>query len=309
MQPGDGVGIGGLEPAPQDGSEQMVVPVFGPGGVEGDEEEVRAIDLGEHRGGVGALEHGVAEGRRQSLEHRRVRHEVSDFRICRSQDIARRGSRRRCACHPRTPGRNARGSTCSLRTIAARQSPASQPSVRSVSPVDVAGGSRTFTSRKSASASVDEMLRSRALSSVSSPWARSRAIGRRGSWRLEITTWTAPGARSTNTPTVSAQAPLAAACQSSSTRTTGGQSESSSTRSGRPVSTIPLGPAASAMSERWPAGRGPPGAPRSRGPTTAPGRSPSDRARPRRRRRDRHPRPPTGRGASSSRTRPERRRA
>ena len=88
MQPGNGVGIGGLELAPQDVREEMVVPVFGPGRVEGDEEEVRALDLGEHRGGVGALEHDVAEGRRQSLEHRRVHHEVSDAGICRSQDIA-----------------------------------------------------------------------------------------------------------------------------------------------------------------------------------------------------------------------------
>ena len=66
VQPGNGVGIGGLELAPQDGREEMVVPVLGAGRVERDEEEVRALDLGEHRGGVGALEHGVAEGRRQS---------------------------------------------------------------------------------------------------------------------------------------------------------------------------------------------------------------------------------------------------
>ena len=44
--------------------------------------------LGEHRGGVGPLEHGVAERRRQSLEHRRVDHEVSDAGIYRCQDIA-----------------------------------------------------------------------------------------------------------------------------------------------------------------------------------------------------------------------------
>ncbi len=65
----------------------MVVPVFGPGHVERDEEKVRALDLGELRGGVGALEYGVAERRRQSLEHRRVRHEVSDSGICRRHDI------------------------------------------------------------------------------------------------------------------------------------------------------------------------------------------------------------------------------
>ena len=59
-----------------------------PGRVEWDEKEVRALDVGEHRGGVGALEDGVAQGRRQSLEHRRVRHEISDARLCRGQDVA-----------------------------------------------------------------------------------------------------------------------------------------------------------------------------------------------------------------------------
>ena len=75
-------------------------------------------------------------------------------------------------------------SACSLRTIAARQSPASQPSVRSVSLRTSRFVSRMSASRKSASASMDETLRSRALSSVRSPWARSRAMadwGRGGS--------------------------------------------------------------------------------------------------------------------------------
>ena len=88
MQPGDCAWIQGLELTIQDGGEEMVVPVFGPGCIERNEEEVRAFDLGEHEPRVGALEYGVAQRRGEPLEHRGVRHEISEVTACCGDNIS-----------------------------------------------------------------------------------------------------------------------------------------------------------------------------------------------------------------------------
>ena len=69
VEPRNCCGIGRFELSPQHLREELVVAVLGAGLVEPGEEEVQPRDLLEHRCGPRRLEDGVADIRRQGLEH------------------------------------------------------------------------------------------------------------------------------------------------------------------------------------------------------------------------------------------------
>ncbi len=159
----------------------------------------------------------------------------------------------RCRESPAKSSTKAWGSCSCWRRIDARLRPAAHPSVRSVRRAMSSGARSTFALCRSDAASTCDSCRSAARTSLSSPCARHRPTGRFGSERLESTIWTSEGACSTSRRMDSSQTVLRTRCQSSTTRTDGGASDSSSTSSGRTTLSTAAGPARSASSDAVPA--------------------------------------------------------
>ena len=238
---------------PEDVAEHLVeaVPLAVP--VEGDEEQVRALDLGEHRRGAVGLQHCVARGAGHLVEHGCAEQEEAHLLADRGEDVVRDVLEQ----VPGVAGEVEHEGVGILLVLQEdrRQArrPAAHPSVRSVRRATSSEARSAFALCRSEAASTCDSCRSVARTSLRSPCARHRPTGRFGSERLESTIWRSGGACSTSRRIDSSQTVLRTRCQSSTTRTDAGESESSSRSSGRTTLSTAAGPARSASSDVVPA--------------------------------------------------------
>jgi hypothetical protein len=84
-----GVGVGAAKLHAQQLAEEVVVAVPRATGVEGDEEEVRVLDVGQDARGVIGAEHCVAEGRGEAVEDRRPEQEPARLLVEAVEDLGR----------------------------------------------------------------------------------------------------------------------------------------------------------------------------------------------------------------------------
>ena len=87
VQPGNVVGLLGVQACSQDVGEQMVVPVPGALVVEGNEEEVVAVEVLQRPGAVGAPGDGISEGAGKPVQNGRVQQEVPDGSRLTGEDL------------------------------------------------------------------------------------------------------------------------------------------------------------------------------------------------------------------------------
>ena len=89
VQPRHGVRVDEGELALEHAREELVVAVDPARLVHRDEEEVRVLDLREHRRGPRGFEHPVAELGRERVQDRRAQHELAHHRLHRVEHVAR----------------------------------------------------------------------------------------------------------------------------------------------------------------------------------------------------------------------------
>ena len=212
---------------PEQLGQQAVVAVPLAPLVERRDEHVGPLDLGESRGRFRPVGQRVGERSADGVHDGRREHEVEGLRVERIEDLLHQVVEDVAVrCAERLDERTAVRSSAASRGRRGRARPASPRSARG-GPRSRPGRGPARGDRRGARRSPPRVnARSAVRSSSSSPVARSRATGRGGSVRVEITSWTVRGASSANRVRAWWASSLCRRKASSRTRTTSSGSAS-----------------------------------------------------------------------------------